>query len=54
MASQDCNIYLYTASEDGEYMLKATCSGHSSFVSHIDFTSDGVFIQSTSGDYELL
>lgn len=34
--------------------LKSTCKGHSSFVSHLDWTSDSSSIQTNSGDYELL
>jgi WD40 repeat protein len=32
----------------------AVCHGHSSYISHIDFSQDSRFLQSTSGDYELL
>lgn len=32
----------------------AVCKGHSSYISHIDFSHDSRFLQSTSGDYELL
>jgi WD40 repeat protein len=34
--------------------LFATCKGHSSFISHLDWSSDGSFLQTNSGDYELL
>lgn len=34
--------------------LIATCKGHSSFISHLDWSSCSSFIQTNSGDYELL
>jgi WD40 repeat protein len=34
--------------------LVATCKGHSSFISHLDWSSDSSFLQTVSGDYELL
>jgi microtubule-associated protein-like 6 len=32
----------------------AVCKGHSSYISHIDFSSDSKYLQSTCGAYELL
>ena len=34
--------------------MRLECRGHTSFVTHIDWSADGEFIQSSSGDYELL
>eukprot|EP00054_Salpingoeca_dolichothecata_P027405 m.201004 g.201004 ORF g.201004 m.201004 type:complete len:1228 (-) comp25954_c0_seq3:39-3722(-) len=52
VASHDNLIDLYDATQ--KYKKVATCKGHSSFVRQIDFSSDGKFLQSASGDYELL
>ncbi|TPX31647.1 hypothetical protein SmJEL517_g05070 [Synchytrium microbalum] len=32
----------------------ASCKGHSSFITHLDWSADSKFIQTNSGDYELL
>ena len=52
VGSHDCKVYLYNAL-DG-YTLRTTLEGHSSFITHMDFTGDARFLQTTSGDYELL
>jgi microtubule-associated protein-like 1/2 len=55
VASHDNYIYIYTVENDGTaYEKKGRCSGHSSFVTHIDWSSDSQSLQSVSGDYELL
>ena len=54
VSSHDNNIYLYEVDPEGEFLLKHTLSGHTSYVTHMDFTADGLFLQSTSGDNELL
>ena len=55
VASHDCNIYLYSVDiEQKRYSRRAVCCGHSSVVTHIDFSSDSMYLQSTSADYELL
>ena len=36
------------------YARIARCSGHSSYVTHIDWSADSRIIQSTCGAYELL
>ncbi|KAI0213314.1 Echinoderm microtubule-associated protein-like 1 [Lamellibrachia satsuma] len=55
LGSRDNNIYLYSVSDGGrKYSRRGRCSGHSSFLTHIDWSVDSQFLQSTSGDYELL
>ncbi|XP_059480617.1 echinoderm microtubule-associated protein-like 2 isoform X4 [Neocloeon triangulifer] len=70
LGSRDNNIYVYQASEQykkferigrcvPERKRKRSASllallGHSSFITHLDWSVDGNFIQSNSGDYELL
>merc|ERR1711871_507676 len=51
VASHDNHIYLY---DRKTYVRTAVCKGHSSYVTHIDFSSDGRFLQSNCGAYELL
>ena len=51
VAAHDQCIYLYNAQT---FTLRAKCKGHSGSVLHIDFSSDGRIVQSTSNDYELL
>lgn len=53
--SRDNNIYVYQVSEDcRKYTRIGRCQGHSSFVTHLDWSADSQFLQSNSGDYELL
>ena len=53
VSSHDNKIYLYDV--ENKYCLKtAPCIGHSSYVTHIDFTEDGIAMQSSCGAYELL
>lgn len=53
--SRDNSIYMYSVSEAGRKLTKlGRCHGHSSFVTHIDWSLDGDIVRSTSGDYELL
>jgi microtubule-associated protein-like 6 len=53
VSSHDNKIYLYDV--ENKYCLKtAPCIGHSSYVTHIDFTEDGTAMQSSCGAYELL
>ncbi|XP_072031419.1 77 kDa echinoderm microtubule-associated protein-like isoform X3 [Amphiura filiformis] len=55
IASHDNYIYVYSVNEDGrKYSKVGKCSGHSSFVTHVDWSADSEFLQSNSGDYELL
>ncbi|XP_054153345.1 echinoderm microtubule-associated protein-like 2 isoform X2 [Oppia nitens] len=55
LGSRDNHIYVYQVSEEyRKYNRIGRCSGHSSFITHLDFTRDGTYIQSCSGDYEHL
>ncbi|XP_062595219.1 echinoderm microtubule-associated protein-like 2 isoform X4 [Saccostrea cucullata] len=55
LGSRDNHIYIYDVTEDGKkYSRIGRCTGHSSFVTHIDWSSDSVYLCSNSGDYEVL
>lgn len=55
LGSRDNNIYVYTVDESGrKYNRIGRCSGHSSFVTHVDWSVDNQYLQSNSGDYEIL
>lgn len=50
--SYDGIIYLY-GYEETTYQLITKLTGHSSFITHLDFSIDGKYIQSNSGAFEL-
>ncbi|XP_046142601.1 echinoderm microtubule-associated protein-like 2 isoform X9 [Osmia bicornis bicornis] len=63
LGSRDNYIYIYQGNEDatkysrvGRCMPKRMCrrGGHSSFITHLDWSVDGQYLRSNSGDYELL
>uniref|UniRef100_A0A3B3RH68 Echinoderm microtubule-associated protein-like 4 n=1 Tax=Paramormyrops kingsleyae TaxID=1676925 RepID=A0A3B3RH68_9TELE len=55
VGSHDNFIYLYTVSEKGrKYSRYGKCTGHSSYITHLDWSPDNKFIMSNSGDYEIL
>ncbi|XP_076252565.1 echinoderm microtubule-associated protein-like 2 isoform X2 [Rhynchophorus ferrugineus] len=55
LGSRDNQIYIYQVSEDGmKYSRVGRCSGHSSFITHLDWAVDNQTLRSNSGDYELL
>ncbi|KAF3707846.1 Echinoderm microtubule-associated protein-like 4 [Channa argus] len=55
VGSHDNFIYLYTVSERGrKYNRYGKCTGHSSYITHLDWSPDNNFIMSNSGDYEIL
>lgn len=55
LGSRDTHIYIYQVSEDGmKYTRIGRCSGHSSYISHLDWSLDNQTLRSNSGDYELL
>ena len=55
VSSHDNMIYVIDI-KDKKYHsdAMAVCKGHSSYISHIDFSQDSKFLQSTCGAYELL
>ncbi|XP_049569333.1 echinoderm microtubule-associated protein-like 3 isoform X7 [Orcinus orca] len=62
IGSHDNMIYIYSVSSDGAkssrfgrcVSLDPCSQGHSSFITHLDWSKDGNFIMSNSGDYEIL
>ena len=57
VGSHDNKVYIYTFGADGDnadVSHRATFDKHSSFVKHIDFTSDGQYLQVSAGSHELL
>lgn len=55
VGSRDNSIYIYTVNEDGtKYSRIGRCSGHSSFITHIDWSADSQHLMSNSGDHEIL
>nr|XP_046214836.1 echinoderm microtubule-associated protein-like 4 isoform X3 [Oncorhynchus gorbuscha] len=55
VGSHDNFIYLHTVAEKGrKYTRCGKCIGHSSYITHLDWSPDNKFIMSNSGDYEIL
>ncbi|XP_032266283.1 echinoderm microtubule-associated protein-like 4 isoform X3 [Halichoerus grypus] len=55
VGSHDNFIYLYVVSENGrKYSRHGKCTGHSSYITHLDWSPDNKYIMSNSGDYEIL
>ncbi|XP_074915445.1 echinoderm microtubule-associated protein-like 3 isoform X1 [Buteo buteo] len=55
IGSHDNFIYIYSVTEGGrKYTRFGRCMGHSSFITHLDWSKDGRFVMSNSGDYEIL
>ncbi|XP_068163733.1 echinoderm microtubule-associated protein-like 3 isoform X1 [Antennarius striatus] len=55
VGSHDNFIYIYSVTESGRrYTRFGRCNGHSSFITHLDWSKDGKYIMSNSGDYEIL
>ncbi|TYZ57872.1 hypothetical protein PybrP1_010272 [[Pythium] brassicae (nom. inval.)] len=52
VASHDSNVYLYDVLKG--FAKQQVFKKHSSYVTHVDFSSDGTHLQSTCGAYELL
>ena len=51
--SHDRRIYLYNTLKN-VYSKRAICKGHSSYITHLDFSIDSKNLQSNCGAYELL
>ncbi|CAH2314735.1 echinoderm microtubule-associated -like 2 isoform X1 [Pelobates cultripes] len=55
VGSHDNFIYVYEVAEEGrEYRCVGKCTGHSSYVTHLDWSSDSSCFMTNSGDYEIL
>ncbi|XP_017292647.1 echinoderm microtubule-associated protein-like 2 isoform X2 [Kryptolebias marmoratus] len=55
VASHDNFVYIYAVTENGrKYSRVGKCVGHSSFVTHLDWSADSQFLVTNSGDYEIL
>ncbi|XP_041121888.1 echinoderm microtubule-associated protein-like 1 isoform X3 [Polyodon spathula] len=55
IGSHDNYIYIYGVSDSGrKYSRVGKCSGHSSFITHLDWSVDSQYLMSNSGDYEIL
>ncbi|XP_023817130.1 echinoderm microtubule-associated protein-like 2 isoform X3 [Oryzias latipes] len=55
VGSHDNFVYIYAVSEGGrKYSRVGKCSGHSSFVTHLDWSANSQYIVTNSGDYEIL
>lgn len=57
VGSRNNSIYIYKAekTDDGMNFEKVgSCTGHSSFITHLDWSTDSQYLRSNSGDYELL
>uniref|UniRef100_A0A6Q2YY49 HELP domain-containing protein n=1 Tax=Esox lucius TaxID=8010 RepID=A0A6Q2YY49_ESOLU len=55
IGSHDNYIYIYAVVESGrKYSRVGKCSGHSSFITHLDWSVDSQYLVSNSGDYEIL
>ncbi|XP_045773907.1 echinoderm microtubule-associated protein-like 2 isoform X2 [Maniola jurtina] len=55
IGSRDNFIYIYQVDDNGSrYSRLGKCLGHSSYITHLDWSEDSQYIRSNSGDYELL
>ncbi|KAM9469471.1 echinoderm microtubule-associated protein-like 2 isoform 2-T2 [Clarias gariepinus] len=55
VGSHDNFIYIYAVTENGrKYSRVSKCTGHSSYVTHIDWSTNSQYIVTNSGDYEIL
>ncbi|KAB0398557.1 hypothetical protein E2I00_009908, partial [Balaenoptera physalus] len=55
VGSHDNLVYLYTVDQGGRKVSRlGKCSGHSSFITHLDWARDSSCFVTNSGDYEIL
>lgn len=54
VGSHDNRIYLYNTHQDQPYTQKAVCTGHSSYITTVDFCTESQWLRTTCGAYELL
>jgi len=51
IGSKDSFIYIYEVSKDNKFTKIGKCEGHSSYITHLDWSADSQYIHSNSGDY---
>uniref|UniRef100_A0A8C9B3S0 EMAP like 2 n=1 Tax=Prolemur simus TaxID=1328070 RepID=A0A8C9B3S0_PROSS len=55
VGSHDNLVYVYTVDQGGRKVSRlGKCSGHSSFITHLDWAQDNSCFVTNSGDYEIL
>lgn len=54
IGSRDNAIYIYQVKDGRRFAKIGRMTGHSSYVTHIDWSDDSTLLRSNSGDYELL
>lgn len=55
IGSHDNFTYIYQVDDEyKKYNRIGRCTGHSSFITHFDWSEDSTYIQTNSGDYEIL
>uniref|UniRef100_A0A674NH04 EMAP like 2 n=1 Tax=Takifugu rubripes TaxID=31033 RepID=A0A674NH04_TAKRU len=55
VSSHDNFVYIYAVTENGrKYSRVGKCTGHSSFITHVDWSKDSRYLITNSGDYEIL
>ncbi|XP_029427947.1 echinoderm microtubule-associated protein-like 2 isoform X2 [Rhinatrema bivittatum] len=55
IGSHDNFVYVYAVTEAGrKYSRVGRCVGHSSYITHLDWSADGSCFATNSGDYEIL
>ncbi|XP_062872674.1 echinoderm microtubule-associated protein-like 2 isoform X2 [Trichomycterus rosablanca] len=55
VGSHDNFVYIYAVTENGrKYSRISKCTGHSSFVTHLDWSTNSQYLVTNSGDYEIL
>ncbi|GMI41609.1 hypothetical protein TrCOL_g10410, partial [Triparma columacea] len=54
VGSHDNKVYVYDVGKEGKTKQCGKLNKHSSYITHLDFSRDGKFLQSTCGAYELL
>ncbi|KAM5235948.1 echinoderm microtubule-associated protein-like 2 isoform 1-T1 [Ctenodactylus gundi] len=55
LGSHDNLVYVYTVDQGGRKVSRlGKCSGHSSFITHLDWAQDSSCFVTNSGDYEIL
>ncbi|XP_047567823.1 LOW QUALITY PROTEIN: echinoderm microtubule-associated protein-like 2 [Lutra lutra] len=55
VGSHDNLVYVYTVDQGGRKVSRlGKCSGHSSFITHLDWAQDSSCFVTNSGDYEIL